>query len=454
MTPARGALSLSVALVGPALWGQTIASRTETTPYPGVRVVVGRTASPAADFRAAIVNLCTNYVHVTATRSPTGFVRTSTWAGGAGVQVAVNGDFFTSGPRVYGNALGGGMAWPVRQTGNDPAVASEWYYRRYGWIGFGPGRVEFSHTEHVKQRAAALGVVDGWMPRTVTTALPPGLTALVSGFPELVTEGTQVTCTSPTTSSCFPDRTDMRARHPRTAMGLSRDRRTLYLVVVDGRTTRSAGMYGTELARLMQLLGAWQAFNLDGGGSSTFWQRGRGVINTPSGSERAVANHWGVFAGSASGRPSAPGSCYTPPVDAGVDAGPRDTGVRDTGVDVPRDVGRDVVSDLGRDVGADLGALLDRAMVEDVQALDDVGSEDGGSAEDGGEAEDVPEFVDAPREPEPDDPDGGEVDAGDEATPPPGCACRAAGAPRGGRGWGLGGLLVGALVLGRRRRRG
>lgn len=463
----RAALLLAIALAPAALSAQTITSRSESTPYAGVRVVVGRTASPTTDFWAAYVSLCTDYVHVAATRAPSSLSRTSAWAGAAGVQLAVNGDFFTAGPRVYGFAIGGGVPWPVRQTGVDPAVSGEWYYRRYGWIGFGPGLVEFSHTEFVKERAASMGVREGWMPSTVTTSVPRGITSLVSGFPELVTEGRRVMCASPTATSCFPDRGDMRARHPRTAMGLTRDRRTFLLVAVDGRSSRSAGMYGTELARLMELLGAYQAFNLDGGGSTTFWQRGVGVRNRPSdGTERAVANHWGIFAGASSGRPRAPGSCYTPPsMDAGVrDASidvprdvvndvPRDV-PRDVVNDVPRDVVRDVVNDASRDAAADVvrdvGVALDASATDAPMPGEDAPEEDA-PGEDAPE-EDVPDFVDASRGEMPDA--GEEPDAADvpDAVAQEGCACRAGAAHRRG---GPGALALAgiALALARRRRR-
>jgi MYXO-CTERM domain-containing protein len=92
-------------------------------------------------------------------------------------------------------------------------------------------------------------------------------------------------------------------------MGLTEDLQTLILAVVDGRSTSSAGMYGAELADLMFQLGAWEAFNLDGGGSSTMWVDGS-VRNVPSdGSQRSVANHWGVFAGVEGGRALRPGHC-------------------------------------------------------------------------------------------------------------------------------------------------
>jgi len=59
-------------------------------------------------------------------------------------------------------------------------------------------------------------------------------------------------------------------RHPRTAVGLGRGGRRLLLVVVDGRRKPySDGMTLRELATLMRALGARDAINLDGGGSTT-----------------------------------------------------------------------------------------------------------------------------------------------------------------------------------------
>jgi hypothetical protein len=444
------AVALSVAVLAPPrALAQTITARTESEPYPGVRVIDGQTSGPTTRFRAALIALCTDYVHVAATRAPSGLQRTSTWASAAGVSLAVNGDFFTAEPRVYGQAVGGGVLWPARATGTDPAVSGEWYYRRFGWIAFGPGWVEFSHTEYVKERAAAMGVTQGWMPSAVTATVPRGTQALVSGFPELVTEGRTVTCASPTASSCFSDRSDMRARNPRTAMGLTRDRRTFILVTVDGRSSVSAGMYGTELARLMELLGAWQAFNLDGGGSTTMWLRGRGVLNVPSDAsgERAVANHWGIFAGSASGRPRAAGSCQALTSDAGVvDAGLRDASVVDAG---GRDAARGdgaaidgggILTDSAVDAGAtdDVPELLDSARGEMPPV-----TEDADERTDASERTDAPTRDDAPRG------DGG----ADGASPPPGCACSTPGSRRSDRARSSAtlALLVGLCALARRR---
>lgn len=89
---------------------------------------------------------------------------------------------------------------------------------------------------------------------------------------------------------------------PRTGAGTSADGRTGYLVVVDGRSSKSAGISVRGLARLMKSLGADDAVNLDGGGSSTLVTRAPGkrrasVRNAPSdGVERLVPNGIGVFA--------------------------------------------------------------------------------------------------------------------------------------------------------------
>jgi hypothetical protein len=71
------------------------------------------------------------------------------------------------------------------------------------------------------------------------------------------------------------------SRNPRTLVGVRADG-TLLLVTVDGRAPGwSAGMTLREAARLMRSLGARDALNLDGGGSSTMTVRGE-VVNRPS----------------------------------------------------------------------------------------------------------------------------------------------------------------------------
>jgi Phosphodiester glycosidase len=89
-------------------------------------------------------------------------------------------------------------------------------------------------------------------------------------------------------------RTFVAGRNPRTLAGVRPDG-TLLLVTVDGRRPGwSAGMTLYEAARLMLSLGARDALNLDGGGSSTMTIRGE-AVNRPSDrvGERPVSN--GLF---------------------------------------------------------------------------------------------------------------------------------------------------------------
>ena len=84
------------------------------------------------------------------------------------------------------------------------------------------------------------------------------------------------------------------SRNPRTLAGVRADG-TLLLVTVDGRNPGwSVGMTLREAARLMRSLGARDAVNLDGGGSSTMTVRGE-LVNRPSDrvGERPVSN--GLF---------------------------------------------------------------------------------------------------------------------------------------------------------------
>jgi hypothetical protein len=85
------------------------------------------------------------------------------------------------------------------------------------------------------------------------------------------------------------------ARQPRTLAGVRADGKLL-LVTVDGRRPGwSTGMTLPEAARLMRSLGARDAINLDGGGSTTMTVRGE-VVNRPSDrtGERPVSD--GVYA--------------------------------------------------------------------------------------------------------------------------------------------------------------
>ena len=83
--------------------------------------------------------------------------------------------------------------------------------------------------------------------------------------------------------------------HPRTAVGIDRDTGQVLMLVIDGRQDFSRGYTMVELANLMKELGAEDALNLDGGGSSTMVGLSPAgtvdVLNSPSdGSQRPVPN--------------------------------------------------------------------------------------------------------------------------------------------------------------------
>jgi uncharacterized protein YigE (DUF2233 family) len=84
-------------------------------------------------------------------------------------------------------------------------------------------------------------------------------------------------------------------RAPRTAIGYTSSGQIL-MVTVDGRHPHySVGCTLYELARLMVSLGASNAINLDGGGSSTMVVAGKTVNRVSAGQERLVSNAIGIF---------------------------------------------------------------------------------------------------------------------------------------------------------------
>lgn len=72
-------------------------------------------------------------------------------------------------------------------------------------------------------------------------------------------------------------------RHPRTAVAKLKDGKFL-MITVDGRSEASGGIGLQDLAEYMLSLGAVDAMNLDGGGSTTMFVDGK-VVNKPSDKE-------------------------------------------------------------------------------------------------------------------------------------------------------------------------
>lgn len=89
--------------------------------------------------------------------------------------------------------------------------------------------------------------------------------------------------------------------NPRTAIGFNKDNTEMIMVTIDGRNKNYVGVKQTELAEIMMSLGAYNAVNMDGGGSTTmgvdFLKNSNiTVVNIPSdGRERKIASGVGVF---------------------------------------------------------------------------------------------------------------------------------------------------------------
>jgi hypothetical protein len=124
------------------------------------------------------------------------------------------------------------------------------------------------------------------LPRITRGATP---TMIIGGWPRVLRDGDNVADESATAEGTLSRNAEV--RHPRTAVGFSRDSSTLFVLTVDGRSENSGGMTLVELANVMRELGAWQAMNFDGGGSTTMVIDGK-VVNHPSDKEgeRAVGD--------------------------------------------------------------------------------------------------------------------------------------------------------------------
>lgn len=251
-----GVLFISLDLLATDIWRE---------PYPGVRYLYRTTSDPLKIYLLEI-NLCAPGVRIRATAPSEGRRTTSSFGQLVDAELAINGDFYNTSTYVpVGLAIGNGQRWTNTSD-------STWS----GFIAFGDNRVYFSP------------------PQELVSSPPNWFQNLVSGHPQLISNGAVVS---------IPCQSHYCERHPRTAMGLSKDRQTLYLIVVDGRSSSSRGVTLAELANIMLGFGVYDAINLDGGGSSTMWIRNLGVVNDPSdGTERVVANHLAIHVDS--GKPS------------------------------------------------------------------------------------------------------------------------------------------------------
>ena len=211
------------------------------------------------DAHVVRINLHVRSLEVVATTTAERGLTVSDFARGRGAVVAINGDYFDTSLNPFGLAMGDGTVWWQAAAG----------VRRQEVLGVGPGRAR------IFPRDAPLREPKRWM------------TGAVAGWPLVVEDCAPVTALPGSPHFTL-------APHPRTAVGLSKDRRGLLFLVADGRRDGVPGLTLPELAALLVEVGACTALNLDGGGSSALWLRDR-IVNRPSdGFERKVANHLGV----------------------------------------------------------------------------------------------------------------------------------------------------------------
>lgn len=114
---------------------------------------------------------------------------------------------------------------------------------------------------------------------------------VVSGVPQLIKNGKiDIDYEAEKTNKAFVE-----THHPRTAVARLKDGKFL-MVAVDGRSEESGGISLPDLAAFLLEMGATEAMNLDGGGSTTMFLDGK-IVNHPSDKEgeRAVGDAILVF---------------------------------------------------------------------------------------------------------------------------------------------------------------
>lgn len=180
----------------------------------------------------------------------------------------------------------GGVELPLRVSGRYSGGVSE-VRRGAGGAALGPGTLVISAGTLAADAFAAVSIGDEL---TIGVAIDSGwedVVQAVGGREVLLRRG--IVDIFPTDGRKFS------TPEPRSAIGYTVAGRMI-IVTVDGRQAHSRGVTIPELAELMKQLGAVEAINLDGGGSTMMAVRRPGsieasIVNKPSeGEERAVNN--------------------------------------------------------------------------------------------------------------------------------------------------------------------
>jgi len=259
--------AVALALMGPVLPASAAEPDGDPqTPYPGITYTRWRDASGPVRIHVVEVDLSSAEIDLVATAPTQRGATPSAFAAAAGAVVAVNGDYFR--PAGFGPAgLARGQSATWAGTRDDDVSGLVSFYK------------DVEGTKVTLSR-----------PEQVVDSLEERVVGAVGGRPLLVQGGAAVT------SFACEDRIAMACDvAPRTAVAVAADRRTLWLVVVDGWQADSLGMTAAQLGRFLAAdLGAGDALLLDGGSASAMSFDGQLVTSPSDGVERAVANHLAV----------------------------------------------------------------------------------------------------------------------------------------------------------------
>lgn len=187
-------------------------------------------------------------------------------------------------------------------TENTSAIASEnnaIFAINGDYYGFREDGITIRNGQVFRDNSARTGLAlyeDGSMKiynETETSAeelLEQGVTQTLSFGPALVENSTAITDFGNVSIDTNFGNRSIQNSNPRTGIGMISPNHYVF-VVVDGRSEESDGMTLTEFAQVFEDLGCTEAYNLDGGGSSTMYFMGR-VVNNPQGKgqERGVSD--------------------------------------------------------------------------------------------------------------------------------------------------------------------
>ena len=236
--------------------GAELQGRTTDTPA----VKYEHVAAYGRSYHVTTIDLTRPEVSIRATKHAERGRTTSSFAAHTGAAVAVNGDWFSfSNSMPRGLAVGDGEHWPGTRDLVDHAFIAC-----------------FGNVCSIEEGVQASGLYFLW-------------NNVVGGNESRLIRNGEVR------PAAHDNHATYTANTPRTAVGLTRDKNTMFLLVADQDNV--GGTRWRNIALFLEGLGAYNAISLDGGGSSTMVVDGRRVnrIKAGQGSERRVSNHLGIL---------------------------------------------------------------------------------------------------------------------------------------------------------------